>query len=221
MTAGPVTVRGEMKCAGARSFLLSLDQFGHAVRIGSDGTTGWEHTEEQGYELQPLDELLTQMRVFNLNAAVRNLPREFPAAAAAGQVEFGGEPCHRLKLSEKRGESLYGMFSLATGLFAGLQTETSTPFGMQTVSFRARDWEQTGGIKSFTGLDIRQGEETVGTIAYSDFQHNAVPAGTFDLPADVAALAAKPATPAVPAAPTSPASPASSPSQPAPPPPPS
>lgn len=188
MSAQGVTLTGEMRCRGVDRFLLTMNQGGLVTRVGADGASAWQHSTMTGYELQPLKEIVLQMRVFNMNAVVRDLVKQFPAVTAAGAAAFAGESCHRLKLADQNGETLFAYFSTTTGLFAGQEIEQQTPQGVRHITFRARSWEPAGDVKVFRAIEIRQDDAVIGTIEYTGFRFNDVRDEVLALPDEVKAL---------------------------------
>jgi hypothetical protein len=60
--------------------------------------------------------------------------------------------------------------------------------GIVRMRFIFDGWKQVDDIQLFTKVAVSQGEQSTGSMTFTDIRHNSIEASTFDLPAEVQQL---------------------------------
>ena len=96
-------------------------------------------------------------------------------------AEFEGRPCVRLRVVSTTQRSWFEYFDVATGLFAGRQSQHATPKGTITVTLVVSDYRRQDGVSFPYRLELRSaGSEEVVTVVR--VENNSVAPSVFEVP---------------------------------------
>lgn len=168
---------------------MELGQFG-VTQQGYSGDTAWELNSITGTRLLEGDEKASAVRSVSLESDF-NWRRYFTKAETVGVEDVDGKPAYKVVLTPKEGNPTTSFYDKTSGLLVRTDTTTKGPMGEVSVSTLVSDYKDFDGVK--LPLKIKQKvltQEIVITIDKVE-QNVDVPPGTFDLPAEVKALAEK------------------------------
>ena len=157
---------------------------------GSNGQVAWAINGQQGPRIKEGDERASALRRDALNADLRW--RDFyKKAELAGTEDVGGKACYKVVLTPNEGATETRYYDKSSNLLVKVVMPITTPDGAATVEIGLSDYRDEGGIlaphtvsQKLPGVDILVKIESV--------KHNAeMPAGRFDLPAEIKALTDK------------------------------
>ena len=156
---------------------------------GSNGQVAWAINGMQGARIKEGDERASSLRRDALNADIRW--RDFyTKAELAGTEDVGGKACYKVVLTPNEGGAETRYYDKSSNLLVKVVMPITTPEGAATAEMALSDYRDEGGIlvphtisQKVPGADILVKIETV--------KHNPeIPAGRFDLPAEIKALTA-------------------------------
>jgi hypothetical protein len=182
--AGTVDIYGAAK--PDRTLLrITIPGLGQIVS-GFDGTHGWSTSPLTGPMLQEGKELEQSKFDADFYGELRD-PARFASITTVEKAAFEGRPCYKVRLARKDGSEDFDFYDVATGLKAGSVNTRETPMGTVTITSSESDYKKFGKLLMPTTIKQRTMsiEQTI-TIATVEF--DAVPPGTFDLPAEIKAL---------------------------------
>ena len=160
------------------------------IEEGFDGETAWQSSEPMGTRLLDGEEKALARRGANL-AIFASWRDEYTSAATTGSEESDGRPAWKVTMTPKEGRPENYYFDRETGLLSGIGVTVATPLGDIATRVLMADYRAAGGLKT----PFRVTQEAFGQsirMTFSKVTVNApIPAGRFDLPAAVKALAAK------------------------------
>lgn len=167
--------------------------------IGLNGTIGWASNPMQGgYQLLPKEahaEVADQAVMYDMVGQFR---RQFPEASTVDKVEFGGDSCWKVKMTNADGETQHVYFDVSSHLPAGAEQTESGPAGPVTSTVRFGDWREVGEVRVPHLMSVQQGPMAM-DITVNEVSFNDVDEAMFAIPDEVKALAAdaekKPETP--------------------------
>jgi len=169
--------------------IVESDLLGRIER-GFDGAVGWELSTTSGPRLLEGKELDDAVRdnVFDGLASWRDWVAK---AETQGPATVDGKPAWKVVVTPKRGSAQTYYFDQATALVAEIETIVRTAAGDVPVETYVSDYRNVGGVLLPHRLrQVAAGRELVTT--FDSITHNAeVPAGQFDLPKEIRALAPK------------------------------
>jgi len=154
---------------------------------GSNGQVAWAVNGMQGPRIKDGDERAGALRHDALNADIRW--RDFyKKVELAGTEDVGGKACYKVVLTPNEGAAETRYYDKSSNLLVKLVMPVPTPDGSMTAEMTLSDYRDEGGIlaphtvtQKVPGADILVKIESV--------KHNAeMPAGRFDLPAEIKAL---------------------------------
>ena len=168
-----------------RQMVSSLGEF----VFGYDGSTLWSRNPQGAYRL--LDPATTsQVRQFDFHNLLTELMTQYPTRETVSRGPFGGHDAYQIKLTGQRpADQLTIFLDAETKLLRGQeQRKDAGPAGFVVMRYTFEEWKQFGEIKLFTKVSIAQGDQSVGTITFTEIEHNSVDAAAFEVPAEVQKL---------------------------------
>jgi hypothetical protein len=160
------------------------------MRQGHDGKTTWSSDPMGG------PRILTGVEAASIAdgadfAMMRRERSLFAAVEGAGEAEFDGEKCLRVKLTYKSGRVTTECFSTTTGLIIETAGKQATPQGEIDTSTRSYDYRPVGGVlMPHRIVASMMGMQQVITI--SDVTIGAQDPAVFELPPAIKALRGNP-----------------------------
>jgi hypothetical protein len=124
--------------------ILNLQGVGE-MRQGFDGRTAWASDPMQGPRILTGPEA-AQIADGADFATMRRERALFAKVEGAGEAEFDGEKCSRIKLTWKSGRATTECFSVTSGLIIETGSNQATPQGEIQVSTRLHDYKPVGGV---------------------------------------------------------------------------
>lgn len=147
---------------------------------GFDGTTGWSSKPGSPPRLMSGAELaqLRDESEFDIAPGRDSLVSSMETVDVA---QFEGRPCLRLRVVSPTHRIWFEYFDMATGLFAGRQSQHATPKGPITVTLVVSDYRRQDGVLFPYRLELRSAgsEEVVTVIRVED---NSVARSVFEVP---------------------------------------
>ncbi len=168
---------------------MELGQLG-LTQQGYSSSTAWEVSPITGARLLEGDEKASAVRSSSLESDY-NWRKFFTKAETAGIEDVEGKPAYKVILTPKEGNPTTSFYDKASGLLVRSDTTVKSPMGEISVSAIVSDYKDFDGVK--VPLKVKQKvltQEMVITIEKVE-QNVDLPAGTFDLPAEVKALTEK------------------------------
>lgn len=156
---------------------------------GSNGEVVWSINPAEGARIKQGDERAIAMRTNAVRGEIRW--REFyKKAELAGMSDEGGKLCYKVVLTPNEGAAETRYYDKSSNLLVKVIMPITTPNGAATAEMNLSDYRDEGGIvvahtimQTVPGADILVKIQTV--------KHNPeIPAGRFDLPAEIKALMA-------------------------------
>lgn len=105
-----------------------------------------------------------------------------------GREDFDKKAAYRIKVVLASGTEQFELFDVETGLQIGLEATRDTPFGSAPTTTIYRDYQKYGSLQ----LPSMQVQRILGieqVVTFTSYEFNVVPAGAFDLPAVIKAIA--------------------------------
>jgi hypothetical protein len=169
----------------------TLVDFGAAGKAeeGSNGEVVWSMNAAEGPRIKEGDERALAMRNNAVHGEIRW--RDFyKKTELAGTEEVGGKACYKLVLTPNEGAPETRYYDKSSNLLVKVVMPITTPNGAATAELNLSDYRDEGGIvvahtiaQTLPGVDI--------LVKIQAIKHNPeIPAGRFDLPAEIKALAA-------------------------------
>jgi hypothetical protein len=165
--------------------------------FGSDGSTLWTRDPAGNYRLlNPAQ--ASQVRQFDCLSVVDDLMMRYPTRQTVARESIDEHDVYRIKLTGKDPSDQFDMLVDADSkLVRGKEyNKVAGAGGIVRMRFIFDDWKQFDDVKLFTKVAVQGGEQSAGSMTFTDIRHNSVEASTFDLPAEVQKLLEKPAAPA-------------------------
>ena len=178
------------KAAPNKSYtLIDLGGAGQAEE-GSNGEVAWSINGMQGPRIKEGDERIASLRndAFHAETRWRDF---FKKAELAGSEDVNGKACYKIVLTPNEGSPETRYYEKSTNLLTKLVVPVTTPDGTATAELTLGDYRKEGDI--LMPHTINQKLPTVEILVkIKSVQQNAdIPAGKFDLPADIKALLPK------------------------------
>lgn len=157
---------------------------------GSNGQVAWAINGQQGPRIKEGDERSSALRRDALNADLHW--RDFyKKAELAGSEDVNGKACYKVVLTPNDGGAETRYYDKGSNLLVKVVMPITTPEGAMTAEVALSDYKDEGGIltphtiaQKLPGIDILAKIQSV--------EHNAeMPAGRFDLPAEIKTLTEK------------------------------
>ncbi|MBM4113778.1 MAG: hypothetical protein FJ253_10505 [Phycisphaerae bacterium] len=155
-------------------------------------TNGWaRNLDDGGVRLMPEAVSISVERAGDLWNIVRSGLGQFESVAHEGAAVFSGRPCAKLCFSSPKSQGLqqaFIFFDDETGLPLGQETATSAGMLVSGIA-RIVEWQLVNGIMVPRRIEV-EGQTGSSSLTFSQISFDAVPAETFEVPADVQALLA-------------------------------
>jgi hypothetical protein len=154
---------------------------------GSNGEVAWSINAQEGARIKQGDERATALRSDAMHAEIRW--RDFyKKTELAGTEDVGGKACYKIVLTPKEGSAETRYYDKSSNLLVKVVLPVTTPQGAMTVEQNLSDYRDEGGIlvphtlmQKIPNVDI--------LVKIESIKRNAeIPAGRFDLPAEIKAL---------------------------------
>lgn len=170
---------------------ITIPGMGEIAR-GYDGTTGWSVDPTSG-PMVLKGKQLDQIKLESDFMGIMHDPKSFASTQTVALTDFNGKPAYELRLVRASGDTATEYFDPTTGLQVGVIRSAESQMGRMTVTGVVGEYKPFGGLMLPTRMTqkLATGQEMAITVNAVEF--DAVPAGTFDLPASIKALAASPA----------------------------
>ncbi|MDZ4754739.1 MAG: hypothetical protein SGJ11_09605, partial [Phycisphaerae bacterium] len=176
--------------------LLVQSMGGMKNQTGFDGVTGWTNDPQTG-EIHILsEEMIAGMDGgSDLQALVRKLDERFSGFTTTGKETVDGTEVYLVKMAEKGGDQVTGLFDATTALLKGIRTASQGPQGAMNSTILLADWMdvpvgETEKIKVFKTMIIEQGGMRM-NATFTDFEFNELDEKFFAAPEAVKELARK------------------------------
>ena len=184
--SGPVTIAQ----AGEKSY-TSMEFAGIGkVEEGYDGNIAWQNSALQGPRVLEGEEKAAARRASSLSL-VTTWRTEYTSAKTLGSEDVAGKPAWKVEMTPKEGKAENYYFDRDSGLLTQIGMVISTPLGDIATQVLLGDYRPVDGIRT----PFRMTEQAFGqsiVMTFTKVSYNAqLPAGQFDVPPAVKALAAK------------------------------
>jgi zinc protease len=167
---------------------ITLPGMGEMLQ-GYDGKVGWAANPITGpmlLEGKMLDQLKEQA---SFDAVLHDAAR-FRATQNAGEAEFDGKKCYKLKLVKESGEDSTEYYEIQSGLLVGSSEVQETPLGAVPVTAVISDYRKFGEIRFATRLTEKTGPLTQ-VMSFDTMEINNVEDAVFALPDSIKGLLKK------------------------------
>jgi hypothetical protein len=186
--AGPL----ELDQDGDKSYTqIELPGIGK-VEEGFDGVVAWEMNLLQGARVKDGEELAAAKRASRISV-LSNWKEYYKSAVTQGAENVGGKPAWNVVMTPAEGHSVeHFYFDRDSGLLVKMTQTLPTSMGDVPVEMNLGDYRAVDGIQTpFLMTQSAMGQNMAMHI--EKVVYNAkIPAGKFDLPAEVKALVKKP-----------------------------
>jgi hypothetical protein len=161
------------------------------VEEGFDGTVAWEMNLLQGARVKDGEELAAVKRASRISV-LGNWKEYYRSAVTQGAEDVGGKPAWNVAMTPTEGRTVeHFFFDRASGLLVKMTQTLPTAMGDVPVEMTLGDYRAVDGIQTpFLMTQSAMGQNMamhIGKVIYNA----KIPAGTFDLPAEVKALVKK------------------------------
>ena len=157
------------------------------IEEGSDGDVAWQNSPMTGPRLKEGREKEFAIRGagFGVELRWRDL---FDKAELAGVEKVADRDCYRIVMSGKNANNQTRYYDKTTNLLTRVSVTAVTPMGDVATDTVLSDCREEGGIVSAHKLVQNVGGQQL-TISIKKVEYNTeLPAGIFDLPAEIKAL---------------------------------
>jgi hypothetical protein len=182
-------ISGDLEIAAARpaSFLLRVNIGGLGrIETGFNGTYGWTIDPMAGPTLMAGRELQETKDDSWFDGALYE-PDHVRSMTTVGSAEFDQRKAYKVQLILHSGREQFDYFDAETGLQIGSESRRETQMGVVPTVSVMRDYKSFGGVMQPTVIIQRPlGIEQV--VRITSIEVDAVPPGTFDVPAVIKAL---------------------------------
>ncbi len=169
--------------------MIESDSLGK-METGSDGNTVWENSAMTGPNIKKGSERESALLDASLDK-FSNWKDYYSSIKCTGIENVEGKPCYILKMTTKEGMEITSYVDKSSGLIVKTSATMESPMGKIATESFLSDYRDVGGVKMpFNTTTKVMGQEI--SIVFSTIKINTkMPAGIFDLPAEVKALLAK------------------------------
>lgn len=153
---------------------------------GYDGRVAWSIDPMQGPRVLQGKELNDALTRATFDASLD--PQQFRSMETVGERTVDGRACWNVKMVTTTGIEAHNCFDKETGLMIGSRAKMSTQMGEIEMESTLSDYRDFDGLKVATrGVASFMGQQVVTTV--KSISHEPIPASTFELPAEIRALA--------------------------------
>ena len=159
------------------------------IQEGFDGEVAWESNLLQGPRVKDGEELEAAKRASRISV-LGDWKDYYKSAVTAGSEDVGGKPAWKVTMTPTHGSATEQFFfDRESGLLVRMTQVLPTAMGDIPVDMTLSDYRDVDGVKTpFLMTQSAMGQNMA--MHLSKVTYNAtIPAGRFDLPADVKALA--------------------------------
>ncbi len=186
----PMSLSGKLtsyRAEGDKSYtLIEFEGIGKAEE-GTDGTVAWTMNAMEGARIKEGDERATALR--NSAMCLELHWRDYyKKADLAGSEDVNGKACYKVTLTPNEGAAETRFYEKDSGLLVKVLAPITTPNGAMTVEIGLTDYRDDAGIKTPHTIKQKAGEADILIKIDSIKQNPDIPAGRFDLPAEIKAL---------------------------------
>ncbi|MGC9949944.1 MAG: hypothetical protein ABSF64_26550 [Bryobacteraceae bacterium] len=156
---------------------------------GTNGTVAWAMDGMQGPRIKDGDERATALRSGALykDAHWRDF---YKKAELAGSEDVNGKACYKVLLTPNEGSAETRFFEKTSGLLVKVLMPVTSPDGSATAELLLSDYRDEGGVLTPHTIDQKLPSVEIVVKIQSVKENVEIPAGRFDLPAEIKALTA-------------------------------
>jgi len=182
--SGPVTIYQ----ADKRSYTaIDLPGIGK-IEEGYDGQTAWEMNALQGPRIKDGEEKALMERTANISP-ISNWREFYTSVKTLGTEDVDGKPAWKIEMTPRQGKPEVFYFDKGSLLLVRTTATITTPLGDIPVDAAMGDYRVIDGIQTPFRMVQKAMSQTL-VMKFDKVKYNGeIPAGTFDLPAAVKALA--------------------------------
>ena len=160
------------------------------IKEGTDGQTAWESSSLQGPRIKQGEE-----RAFALREATLRGPlywrKLYKHVETVGQETIDDQACYKVVLTPEEGKPETQYYDKKSGLMVKMAATVTNPMGEIPTETVLSDYKEENGLRQPHKIQQKAaGLEFLITLDRFDYNVD-LPANTFELPADVKALAPK------------------------------
>ncbi len=156
------------------------------VKEGFDGKVAWAYSAMQGPQIKTGEEKDLAERGARFHT--ENWKEEYKQVQTLGTENLEGEPCYKVLATPHKGQPNTLYFSVKSGLLLKTQMKLKTVMGEIAVDATTKDYKIAGGVLLPHTMVQSAAGQTM-TFTFTSVEWNtAIPANTFDPPAEVKAL---------------------------------
>jgi hypothetical protein len=165
---------------------IAIDGVGE-IKRGVSGTVAWSVDPFEGAKVLSGAENVAALQDAEFGSATRGADA-YKSVETVGKAFADGHECYNLKLVGKDDRIVMNCYATDTRLIVQSVRTAPSPEGDMQVTTTMRAYKPFGGVMMPTEMVINAGgQEQVVTI--SNVEVNTVPASTFELPAEIKAIA--------------------------------
>lgn len=153
---------------------------------GYDGTVAWANDPMQGPRVLSGAELNQTLSRSDFDSNL-DMTAAFPTMQTVGERTVGGQPCWDVRMVSKYGTEMRNCFDKTSGLLVATVAKQVSAMGEVETEITYSDYQTFDGIKMPTKTTMNMGGQQLVTTLKT-VSHEAIPASTFELPAEVKAL---------------------------------
>jgi len=156
---------------------------------GTNGGVAWAMDGMQGPRIKDGDERATALRSGALykDAHWRDF---YKKAELAGSEDVNGKACYKVLLTPNEGSAETRFFEKTSGLLVKVLMPVTSPDGSATAELLLSDYRDEGGVLTPHTIDQKLPSVEIVVKIQSVKENVEIPAGRFDLPAEIKALTA-------------------------------
>src|SRR5579862_917849 len=154
---------------------------------GSDGKVAWSINGMEGARIKQGDERATTLRndAFHMETRWREF---YKKAELAGSEDVGGKPCYKVVISPNEAAAENRFYDKSSNLLVKIILPITTPQGAMTAEVTLGDYKDEGGLLVPHTITQKVPNADI-LVKITGMKYNSeIPAGRFDLPAEIKAL---------------------------------
>ncbi len=160
------------------------------IEEGFDGEVAWESNVLQGPRIKDGEEREAVKRASRISV-LTDWKEFYKSAVTLGSEEVGGKPAWKVEMTPTSGTAEYFYFDRDSGLISKMTQTLPTAMGNIPVEMLLSDYRTVDGVQTpFLMTQAAMGQTMAIHIEKVTYRAS-IPAGRFDLPAEVKVLAAK------------------------------